>query len=104
MSSRVLAVLLLAVVATACGGVQGERDWACANPEHGDYFMEELFATPSAALASVDDEPARYRPTETDAGWYVQRDEDGDVERVVELGSQDGRWGVVSVTSCTGFG
>lgn len=68
-------------------------------------LLEELFATPAAALASVDDEPSRYQATETDTGrGYVLRDLDGDVERLVELQSQGDRWGVVSVTSCTGLG
>lgn len=105
MGGRVVVVLLLAMVASACAAAQVEGDWACPNPEHGDYFMEELFATPAAALASVDHEPSRYQPTATDTGrGYVKRDQEGDIERLVELQSQDGQWGVVSVSSCTGFG
>lgn len=104
MGARVVVVLLLAMVASACAASQVE-DWACPNPEHGDYFMEELFGTPAAALASVDNEPAPYRPTDTDTGrGYVTRDQGGAIERLVELQSQDGQWGVVSVRSCTGFG
>lgn len=105
MGARMVVVVFLAIVANACAASQVEGDWACPNPEHGDYFMEDLFATPAAALASVDIRPSRYQATETDTGrGYVRRDQDGDVERLVELQSQDGQWGVVSVTSCTGFG
>lgn len=105
MGARVLLILLLAMAASACQAAQGEGNWACPNPEHGDYFMEEFFPTPAAALASVDAEPSRYLPTGSDTGrGYVLRDLDGDVERLVELQSQGDRWGVVSVTSCTGFG
>ena len=102
---RVLLVLLLSMAASACQPAEIGGNWACPNPEHGDYFMEELFATPAAALASVDDEPSRYQTAETDTGrGYVLRDQDGDVERLVELQPQGDQWGVVSVTSCTGFG
>lgn len=105
MGRRVLVILVLAMASTACAASQGEGDWACANPEHGDYFMDELFDSPAVALASVDDESTRYQPTEADTGRaYVLRDADGDVERLVELQSQGDRWGVISVTSCTGFG
>lgn len=105
MGRRVLVILVLAMASTACAASQGEGDWACANPEHGDYFMDVLFDSPAVALASVDDESTRYQPTEADTGRaYVLRDADGDVERLVELQSQGDRWGVISVTSCTGFG
>ena len=105
MGRWVWVVLVLAMASTACATSQGDEDWACANPEHGDYFMEELSESPAAALASVDNDSTRYQPSEADTGRaYVLRDADGDVERLVELQSQGGRWGVISVTSCTGFG
>lgn len=99
-----VALLVLPIVVSACGPGQAQRAWACSEPEHGDYFMDELFATPEAALASVDD-LSGYEPMDTEAGReYVKRDRDGAIERVVEVGSVDGRWGVIAVTSCTGFG
>ncbi|CAN5334428.1 hypothetical protein BH23ACT9_BH23ACT9_23450 [soil metagenome] len=89
------------------GSASMASEWSCEAPDHGDYFLEELFATPEEALRSV----ATGNPDD----YIVQRRvEDvfeyallgpGDVlDQLVEVLREDDQWGVLAVTSCIGYG
>lgn len=98
--------LAMFFAAGGCAANPGASDWACETPQHGDYFMDELHDTPQDAVASVVDDPSAFTTSgDGSSREYVDRNDDGAVERLVEIQQDEGaRWGVVAVTSCDGFG
>ncbi|CAN5435415.1 hypothetical protein BH23ACT7_BH23ACT7_03680 [soil metagenome] len=77
------------------------RALACGARSIADYFLHVLYDTEEQALASVVDDPSRYERYVTEDGViHYGLWEDGVLQRFVELGRRDGRWGVGSVEEC----
>jgi len=77
------------------------RDLACGARSIADYFLHVLHDTEEQALGSVVDDPGRYeRYVTEDGAIHYGLWEDGVLQRFVELGRRDGRWGVGSVEEC----
>lgn len=82
-------------------------DWTCESPAHGDYFMEELFADPDAALrsvATVDPQAYELESRQKDQYDYVLHGDGDLLSQRVEVRREGEEWGVLAVTSCIGFG